>query len=357
MNSKADILIVDDIPEHIAFAGAILKNEGYKVYAVTDGLSALEFLKSRRPDLIMLDIRMEGMDGLELCRKIKSDSETADIPVIFLTAETSRDVIRQGFECGGCDYVVKPFIPEEYLARVKTHLDISRKAQALAASNNELRLFCSAVSHDLKSPLNVINMLIDALKNELGENQNENVTKITDMISDKSTKLIVMIERLLNFSKMCNITPEFETLDMEYIINSVFNEQLSSEPQRNISLIMGELPPITGDAVLIEMLVKNVISNAFKFTAPRRNAVITVASIPNDEYNIISIKDNGVGFDMAYSDKLFKIFQRLHMAEEFDGSGVGLALVDRIMRRHGGKVEAYGKVNKGAEFRLFFLKS
>lgn len=356
MNPKADILIVDDIPEHIAFSGAILKNEGYKIHAVTSGEAALAFLKSRKPDLILLDIKMEEMDGLELCRRIKADSGLCDIPVIFLTAETSSDIIRQGFEYGCCDYVVKPFIREEYLARVKTHLEISRKTQSLEAANNELKLFCSAVSHDLRSPLNVINMLIDTLKNELGDSPDEEVIRIADMISDKSTKLTVMIERLLNFSKMCNITPEYETLELEGMIKSIFDEQHSAEPDRSVKLIMGSLPEITADGVLIEMLFQNLISNAFKFTRTRKNAVITVTHIPNEEYHIISVKDNGVGFDMAYSDKLFRIFQRLHTAEEFDGSGVGLALVDRIMRRHGGRTEAYGEVDKGAEFRLFFPK-
>lgn len=356
MDPKADILIVDDIPEHIAFSGTILKSEGYRIHAVTSGEAALEFLKNRHPELILLDIKMEGMDGLELCRRIKSDSGLSDIPVIFLTAETSSDVIRQGFECGCCDYVVKPFIREEYLARVKTHIEIARKTRSLEAANNELKLFCSAVSHDLRSPLNVINMLVDTLKNELGDEPNEEVITIADMISEKSTKLTVMIERLLNFSKMCNITPEFEAIEPESMIESIFNEYRSAEPERNVKLIMGELPTLTADGVLIEMLMQNLISNAFKFTRPRKNAVITVTALPDGEYNVISVKDNGVGFDMAYSDKLFKIFQRLHTAEEFDGSGVGLALADRIMRRHGGKIEAFGEPDKGAEFRLFFPK-
>jgi light-regulated signal transduction histidine kinase (bacteriophytochrome) len=199
-------------------------------------------------------------------------------------------------------------------------------------------------------------MLIDTLKNELGDEQSSEILQITDMISDKSTKLITMIERLLKFSKMCNITPEFEMLDLEDIIRTAVEEQLSVTPNRQVSLIMGTIPQICGDAVLIEMLITNLISNAFKFTQTRQNAIITVSAIPDENYNIISIKDNGVGFDMAYQDKLFKVFQRLHMSDEFEGSGVGLAIVERIMKRHGGKVEAFGEVDKGAEFRLYFLK-
>lgn len=297
---------------------------------------------------------MEGMNGLEVCRAVKSCSDTKDIPVIFLTAEGSAEIIRQGFEAGCCDYVVKPFIREEYLARVRTHLEISRKSLALAAANNELKLFASAVSHDLKSPLGVIKMLIETLDGELGDNKSEDADRIMEMLKAKSDQLTLMIERLLEFSRMCSITPEKEPLDMTEIFREVYDEQKLLEPDRNVTFVMDELPRICGDDVLIRMLVKNLISNAFKFTRRRENAVITVDHACDGCYTVISVKDNGAGFDMAYSDKLFKVFQRLHTSEEFEGSGVGLALAGRIMKRHGGKIEAYGEVDKGAQFKLYF---
>lgn len=354
MNESGEILIVDDIPDQIAFAGEILRSEGYKVYAATSGRAALDFLKKKRPELIVLDIKMEEMDGLDVCRAVKSCSETADIPVIFLTAESSAETIRLGFEAGCCDYVVKPFIREEYLARIKTHLEISRKSIALEAANNELKLFSSAVSHDLKSPLAVIKMLIETLDDELGEDKSEDAARIMEILKAKSDHLTLMIERLLEFSRMCSITPEKEPLDLAEIFREAFTEQSLIEPDRKVSLNIGELPVINGDDVLIRMLVKNLISNAFKFTRQREDAVITVDASNDGCYTIISVKDNGAGFDMSYSDKLFKVFQRLHTSEEFEGTGVGLALADRIMKRHGGRIEAYGEVDKGAEFKLFF---
>ncbi len=357
MPEYAEILIVDDIPEHIAFAGNLLREEGYRVYAVTSGISALKFLENHRPDLIMLDIKMEEMDGLTVCRHIKENPDINDIPVIFLTAETKTEAIKQGFALGGCDYVVKPFLREEFLARVKTHLNISRQSHALSVANQELKQFCSAVSHDLKSPLNVINMLIETLRNELGENQSDDVLQIMDMICGKSSKLIVMIDRLLEFSKMCNITPEAELLNISDMIEEIFRELKSLEPERCIELHCEKLPSVMGDEVLISMLLKNVLSNAFKFTRPRKKAEITVRLLADTVYNVISVKDNGVGFDMAYADKLFQIFQRLHEDDEFEGNGVGLALVSRIMKRHGGKVEAVGKLDEGAEIKLYFPKS
>ncbi len=356
MQDYIEILIVDDVPEQIAFAGALLREEGYRVYAVPSGKAALRFLENRHPDLIMLDIKMQDIDGLEVCQRLKRNSLTKDIPIIFLTAQTNSETIKRAFELGGCDYVIKPFLREEYLARVKTHLRVSQQQHALAAANQELKLFCSAVSHDLKSPLNVMNMLIEALKSTLGDSLTPDALEIMNMIAGKSQKLTVMIERLLEFSKMCNIKPDKVPLDIQAMIQEIFDELTALEQNRVIELHCDTLPSVRGDDVLIRMLLKNLISNAIKFTRHKDIAKITVTSESNAEYDIITISDNGAGFDMAYADKLFQIFQRLHLDEEFEGTGVGLALVDRIMRRHGGKVEARGAVNQGASFSLYFGK-
>ena len=240
---------------------------------------------------------------------------------------------------------MKPFTKGELLARVKTHLEIYSKRRKLEAANNEPSLFCSAISHDLRSPLNVTQMLADTLKEDIRAGNTEDALKIASMI-----------ERLLSFSKMCSIEPEYETLDMNVLVRDIFDECRSAEPERNITLIEGSLSQINGDDVLVRMLVKNLMTNAFKFTRHRQNAVITVSAIPDESYVVISFKDNGAGFDMAYADKLFGVFQRLHLDEEYEGSGIGLATADRIIKRHGGRIEAYGEVDKGAEFTLYFPK-
>lgn len=356
MNPNASVLIVDDIPDHIAYAGKILKSDGYKVFAVTSGIGALEFLEERLPDIIMLDIKMDDMDGLEVCQKIKSCDATKDIPVIFITSENNPNVIKKGFALGCCDYIVKPFTKEEYLARIKAHIKISRQGKELAAAYSELEHFCSAVSHDLKSPLNVMSMLIDELESDIEDDSIEEALETAAKLRRKSLRLTEMINRLLEFSKMCNIIPETEPLDMQRIFTDVFQELKSLEPDRNIIFQCDEIPEITGDEVLIEMLIKNLMTNAFKFTSCKDHSIITVKYESEGLYNIISIKDNGIGFDMSYKNKLFKVFQRIHTSEEFEGNGVGLALCKRIIERHGGKIEAFGEVNKGAEFKLYFSK-
>ena len=353
MYKTPGILSVDDLPDHIAFAGSVLREQGYKVYAASSGENALKFLKRKIPDLIVLDINMNGMSGFEVCKIIKENPVTKDIPVIFLTAENSPEKIKQGFDIGCCDYVHKPFLKDEYLARIQTHLRISMQNRELAEAYSNLDMFCSTVSHDLKAPLNVINLLIDTMKNELGECNSE-AEKIMDMIQDKSFQLTKMIERLLEFSRMCNIKPEFETLDSEKMIKEIFLEFKTLEPHRDITLKCSTLPEIYGDKVLMTAVFKNIMNNSFKFTRKKKAAVIEVSGKKEDGHTEISIKDNGAGFDMEYADKLFGIFQRLHEQEEFEGSGVGLALISKIMKRHGGSVEMIGEVDKGAKITLIF---
>lgn len=350
MAKRSEILIVDDTPEHIALAGAMLRGEGYRVYAVTGGEAALTFLQKVRPDLVMLDVRMEPLGGFEVCRRMKRDPQLAGIPVIFLTADHSPESIAQGFSLGGSDYVVKPFLREELLARVQTQLQIARQSRELKDAYQELDQFCSAVSHDLRSPLAVMRMLIDQLAEEP---QN---AMLMQMLSDKAGEMSKMIERLLEFSRMCNIQPQLRPLDLNRMIPAIFRELYALEPDRKIRLEMETLPEIQGDEILIGMLLKNLLANAVKFTRTRVEAVITVSQTADATETVISIRDNGVGFDEAYADKLFQVFQRLHDASEFEGTGVGLALAARIMQRHGGTITASGTLGHGAVFELHFQR-
>lgn len=354
VEAGASILIVDDLPDHLAFAGAILRQQGYRVHAAASARAALAFLERHMPDLIVLDVHMEGMDGLELCRRIKKQERTKDIPVIFVTADSHSEAITAGFEAGCCDYVSKPFVRAEYLARISAHLRIAQQTRALAESYKELDRFCSAVSHDLKSPLGVMRMLLSALREELGDGLDGEAARIVTMLDDKAGELTLMVNRLLEFSRMCNIKPSFEILDPEAMVRACVSEQQLAEPDRRVVLRCGALPPVRGDAVLLGMMFKNIISNAFKFTRSREETVITVRAWEEDGFTVISVKDNGVGFDMAYVGRLFRIFQRLHEQSEFEGTGVGLAMAERIMHRHGGRIRIEGKVNEGAEVFLYF---
>ncbi len=360
MKNNMTVMIVDDAPEHIAFSGEILKNAGYKVIAATSGERALDILTKITPDLIVLDINMGSMSGLEVCKKIKASKRLFEIPIIFLTEEKSSEIIAEGF-CVGCsDYVTKPFVKAEYLARVNTHMKISGHQKELKQAYSELDMFCSAVSHDLKSPLNVMNMLIKEMEKELRE-QNQDceaqLKKLLSLVDEKSNSLIGTIERLLEFSRMCNLNISKETLDLKELISNGLKNLALLHPNRNIVLDICDIHSIKADRVLIKQLIENILTNSIKFTKHKQETIITVNSFEENNYVVVSIKDNGIGFDMKYKNSLFKIFSRLHDDKDYEGNGVGLVLIDRIMKRHGGYVDISSVIGKGTEVKLYFSEN
>lgn len=356
--NNINILIVDDSLEHIRIASSILKNLGYPIRVANNGMTALKLIKEQIPTLILLDIIMPKINGFEICDIIKNDTLYQDIAIIFMTADQDEESIQKGFSLGAQDYVVKPYKSSELIARVQTHIKLSTQANELKFAYKELDQFCHTVSHDLKSPLNVIKQLSNLLSLELGLNLTEDAREIMKRIDNKSSEVILMIERLLEFSKMGQVECSFKNVDLNNIFNETINELTYLEKSdRKIEFNIDELPTINGDKTLLKFLIQNVLSNSLKFSNRNNITIINVFFKDCEDSYVISIQDNGAGFDMKYSNKLFHVFERLHSKEEFDGSGVGLAIVQRIIERHNGNVSIYGELNKGTTVTLTFPKS
>lgn len=345
-----DILLVDDTPEHIDVAVEVLKDSNFKIRVATDGNRALKLIYHQKPDLILLDIYMPHMDGFELCRLIKNTPDLKSIPIIFLTSFSDEESIRKGFESGGQDYVVKPFNASELLSRVNTHLMLKSHAESLKEANKELDSFCYTVAHDLKSPLLSLNKLVEFLAADHINQLDSAGKELVHNIQEKSNEIIHTIERLLEFSKMCEMQVNFEFLNLNEMFVDVYNELKSLEPERNIKINIQPLPEVFGDRVLIRLLISNILSNAFKYTRNKQPAIIDIQSSEVSNEYVFLIKDNGAGFDMRYSSRLFGVFQRLHTKDEFEGSGVGLAICQRILKRHNGRAWMTGEINNGATF-------
>lgn len=359
MNSKnnINILIVDDSLEHIHIASSILKSLKYPIRVANNGMTALKLIKEQIPTLILLDIIMPKINGFEICNIIKSNPLYEDIAVIFMTADQDEESIQKGFSIGAQDYVVKPYKSSELIARVQTHIKLATQSNELKSAYKELDQFCHTVSHDLKSPLNVIKQLSTLLSLELGNTLTEDTREIMERISNKSNEVILMIERLLEFSKIRQVECNFTNVDLNEIFNETINELTSLEnPSRKIKFNIDKLPAINGDKTLLKFLIQNILSNALKFSSKNHITIINVFLEDLKDTYEISIQDNGVGFNMKYSNKLFHIFERLHSKEEFEGSGVGLAIVKQIIERHNGTVSIYGELNKGTTVTLFFPK-
>jgi len=220
----------------------------------------------------------------------------------------------------------------------------------LAAVNHELEAFSYSVSHDLRAPLRAIDGFARILGEDHGPALAPEAQRLLGVIRENAVRMGRLIDDLLQFSRLGRKELEVTALDLDALARSVVDELRREGGARDIDVAIGPLPPARGDRALIRQAFVHLIGNALKFTRGRPDARVEIGSRHQQDEVAYYIRDNGVGFDMRYADKLFGVFQRLHAVEEFEGTGVGLALVQRIVHRHGGRVWAEGRVNDGATF-------
>jgi PAS domain S-box-containing protein len=226
---------------------------------------------------------------------------------------------------------------------------VERTAQ-LEAANKELETFSYSVSHDLRAPLRAIDGFARILEEEYTVRLDDEGRRLLDVICGEAKRMGQLIDDLLTFSRMSRQHVEAASIDMTALAQAVFDECAAQVPGRQFQLKVQPLPPAQGDRAMLRQALANLFSNAIKYTRPRAVAEIEIGGRVEGEENLYYVKDNGVGFDMKYAGKLFGVFQRLHNADEFEGTGVGLALVQRVIRRHGGLVWAEATLNEGSTF-------
>ncbi|MGC7870178.1 sensor histidine kinase [Desulfosporosinus sp. SYSU MS00001] len=355
--NQPEILLVDDTPEHIETAVMMLRESNFKVRIATKGSTAFKLIEQHPPDLILLDVYMPEMDGFDICRILKTESDFSYIPIIFLTSSNDPESIKKGFELGAQDYVVKPFNISELLARVHTHIKLKIQTESLIKANQELDSFCYTVAHDLKAPLLSLRKLTEYLALDYSTLLDNDGLELIDNIQQKSQEVVKLVDHLLELSRMSEMPMSIEPINLEQLFRKVYDELIKLEPPRNVTLRINNIPLIQGDLVMIKLLAINILSNALKYTRIRKDACIDISSSENETEYIISVRDNGAGFDMRYASRLFSVFQRLHSQNEFEGSGVGLAIAQKILKRHHGLAWMTGKVDEGATFYFSLPKT
>jgi len=226
---------------------------------------------------------------------------------------------------------------------------LQRTAQ-LEAANKELEAFSYSVSHDLRAPIRRIDGFLYILVNDFGEGLNEEAKKLINRAVESAQEMGKLIEHLLGFSRMGRAALRKSTFDPNLLIEEIIRDMANDIEGRNIEWNIRQMPRIQGDFNLLKQVWVNLLSNAVKYTRPRNPAKIEVGCRETETTLEFYVKDNGVGFDMQYAHKLFGVFQRLHLAEEFEGTGIGLANVQQIISKHGGKVWADSKPGEGATF-------
>jgi light-regulated signal transduction histidine kinase (bacteriophytochrome) len=229
--------------------------------------------------------------------------------------------------------------------------ELQRRLRDVASANKELEAFSYSVSHDLRAPLRHIAGFASLLEKRVGDRFDAESTRYMQTIRDAAARMGRLVDDLLGFSRMGRAEMLHAFVNLDDVVREVVAEQSQDTAGRRIEWNTHALPTVRGDRALLRVALSNLVSNAIKYTGTRPVAKIEIGAEPpiNGE-RILYVRDNGVGFDMAYGDKLFGVFQRLHAAEEFEGTGIGLANVRRIVQRHGGRTWAEGAVGRGATF-------
>ncbi len=248
-------------------------------------------------------------------------------------------------------------ISEDITERKRAEQELRAMASALAvrgeeleAANKELEAFSYSVSHDLRAPLRAIDGFSRMLLEDHGPKLEAEAHRLLSIVRKNTQAMGNLIDDLLVFSRLGRQPLRAQRVDMDALVRSVAEELRSSEPERKVAIEIETLPDVSCDVTLIRQVWVNLLGNAIKYTRPRDAARIEVTGASRDGEVVYGVKDNGVGFDMRYAHKLFGVFQRLHPADEFEGTGVGLALAQRIVHRHGGRVWAEGEVGRGSSF-------
>lgn len=376
------ILAVDDSETYLHALADSLQAAGFEVIMAHSGEIALDLLATQHVDCILLDLLMPGMGGREACRRIKSTPALQDIPLIMLTAIEDRSALLDGLGAGADDFIAKSSEMEVLKARVQAQIRrkqfedenqrireelLQREIEAadarlvrklaetravliqeLEMKNKELETFSYSVAHDLRAPLRHIISFAGILKEEIASRPVAHEFKTLENIKVSAEKMIHLIDDLLAFSRNGRVELRKHRVSLQRLVLDAREELLPEIGNRKLAWSVGDLPEVDGDAALLKQVWLNLLSNAIKYTRSRDNAAITVGSRQNGAEVECFVQDNGAGFDMKHSGKLFGVFQRLHRASEFEGTGIGLANVRRIIERHGGRTWAEGTIGVGA---------
>jgi hypothetical protein len=400
------ILIVEDSPTQAANLQYILETHGFPVSVAANGGEALTAMAGREIALVISDIIMPEMDGFELCRRIKACEETRNIPVILLTSLSDPQDVIKGLACGADNFITKPYEedyllvrigqmqdgrrhtpnaeqPEEmevqfggekysissdrrqivdfllstYETAIRKNRELIRARDALNASNDqletaikELESFSYTVSHDLRSPLTNIHGLSQVLLETWSDRFDKECLGFIRTIYEEAQRMNQLINTLMNFSRIMGSELNPGMANLSDMASAVAVALQQRQPERRVTFRIADGITVNGDSRLLMIVMENLLGNAWKYSAKEETPVIEFGEADLDGRPAYFVRDNGAGFDMAKAEKLFVPFQRLHDKAEFAGFGIGLATVQRIIRRHGGRIWAEGELDKGATF-------
>ncbi len=358
------ILVVEDDRVNARIISSILRPEGYVTSEVDSGEAALAAFPDFQPDLVLLDVVMDGISGFETCRRLKADPASANVPIIFITAKNQPEDIVAGLEAGGIDYVVKPFQPREMIARIRTHLHLrallehqQRLIDDLSKANAAKNHFLGIAAHDLRNPLTSIRglseFMLDGSSGELNEDQRamlRSVHSATHVMLDLLNELLD-ISIIESGEMRLDLTP---TNFADIVHDAVFLNGLTAA-RKQMKISCRPFKPSQAlliDARKIRQVIDNLLSNAIKFSPP--GTTITVELSEDADHQTISVQDQGPGIPPGEMSMLFTSFGKTSVKPTGGekSTGLGLAICRKIVEAHRGSISATNRDNGGADFRV-----
>ncbi|HTA17341.1 MAG TPA: ATP-binding protein, partial [bacterium] len=347
-NHLPKVLMAEDNVELTAYVSGLLSSIA-RVRVVADGREALREAHAWRPDLVLSDVMMPGMDGIALTRALKTDRATAAIPVVLLTALTEQSALLRGWEAGADDYLFKPFHPRELQARVRTLLAMvawRRRSEAQLQRQEMLDQFTRIASHDLKAPLrrmaSYAGLLLHSSKDILGAESLDYL----QVIEKSAGQLHSMIAALVEYAHLDSMDDAFRPCDLRQVLDTVLLFLTVTIAEANATFDIGALPVVKAVPEHMFSLFQNLISNSLKYRSPKRPANISVSAVRHDREWLFRLEDNGKGFDPKHRETVFTLFTRIE-GGDMPGDGMGLAIAKKIVEAHGGKIWAEPRPGEG----------
>ncbi len=358
---KPVVLLVDDQPRNLQLLGNALFKNGYDVALAGSGQEALDIIRESPPDLVLLDVMMPGMDGFEVCRRLKAADFAPNLEVIFVTAKSQNDDILEGFSVGGVDYITKPIQLPEVLARVSSQISLKFARDDLRLANAELsrvietqQRFLSILSHDVRAPLGGLDGLLQECSSEADALSKDDLVDMVRTAHDSSRRLVAFFEDALVWARteVGGGGEQAEIFSMRDMVDSVRSLLLPLFEKKKISLEV-EFPAGAAARTLpnaFATVLRNLLSNAVKFS-PAGSAVRLVAEESDGKW-VVSVEDRGVGMTQEQVKALFDAASRRTTlgTNKEKGAGVGLILCQSLIERMGGVLEVRSEKGRGSRF-------
>jgi signal transduction histidine kinase len=355
------VLVVEDQLYDRELLVRVLRSDGHRVTEATSGAGGLEELDRARPDVVLCDVVMPEMNGLDFCRAVKSRPGAEFVPVLLVTGRADREDLLAGFEAGADDYIAKPIEPRELKARVRTmvrihqlHTQLVEQSQKLAEANRDMEEFLHAVSHDLRAPVISLTGLAAKLAREHAARLGDDGRLLVERLQTSAGSMSALVNHLVEFARMGNAPYRPRSINLRLLIEQACTNLSSQIEKAHARIeIQRDWPTLAVDPVSICQVFQNLIGNAVKFMGPQVGPHVEVgcrAENPAGDWEIF-VRDNGVGIPPDKHQEIFRLFARLGHVES-DGLGVGLSTTEKIVKRHGGRIWVESAQGSGATFHF-----